>query len=178
MLRRLLDRLAGWPRADLALLGLSAALLLAAGLRAVRAADPAPGASAVPIEAPAFARIEDALPHIAPEALMAAVFTDPFRADRTAPEQRYRLSGADPPESRRSRRERTPIPGYRLRGTAILGELRLAMIDGSTARRGLHVYRLGETIDAFRLTAIAADSAVLADADTTLVLKILRPWKK
>ena len=179
MLRRLLDRLLAWPRGELALLGLTAALFLAAGARLAARADGLPATNSGSADVPIWTPVRSALPHIADEALMAAVFSDPFRPDRSAPDQHYRLAELTAARSAEAQaRVEQDIPGYRLYGTAVSEQVRLAVMGGSPGRRGMRVYQLGDTIDAFRLTSIAGDSVVLTGTDTTMVVRIQRPWMK
>lgn len=178
MLRRLLDRLAAWPLSDRILLGLVLAALAAAPLSGVALIERRGPDRAIEAEVRFLDPAPNALPYIEAEALMIAVHADPFRADRSAPAWRYRLaeSTSAPSEGPRGAAG-LPVPSCRLLGTAISEEARLAVLDGLAARRGAHVYRLGDTIEAFVLTEIAGDSIVLSGPDAVLVLKIQRPWK-
>ncbi len=178
MMRRLLDRLAGWPAADRLLLALAGVLLVGAALRAVKG----PGTAHGPELASGPVMTADAAPqapaHILPEAIVAAIHTDPFRADRSAPPERYRLAAtAERSPDENERRWRSLVPDYRLRGTAVSAGDRLALIEGSPSRRGLWVYAMGDSIDLFLLAVVAGDSAVLMGSDTTLTLKIVKAWK-
>jgi len=66
----------------------------------------------------------------------------------------------------------------RLRGTALDGDTRLALIEDPGDGRGPRVYRAGDTLGAFVVRMVSADNVLLAGADTTLVLTIERPWKR
>lgn len=178
MMRRFLDRLAGWPAADRLLLALAGVLLIGAVLRAVKG----PGTAHGPELASGPVVTADAAPqapaHILPQSIVAAIHTDPFRADRSAPPERYRLpTGDEPGAGAQQRGSRSPLPEYRLRGTAVSAGDRLALIEGSPSRRGLWVYAVGDSIDLFLLAVVAGDSAVLMGSDTTLTLKIVKAWK-
>jgi hypothetical protein len=159
------------------LLGLTAALFVATGARLAARADRLPATNSGPADVPIWAPVRSGLPHMAEAAPVAAVFSDPFRPDRSAPGQRYRLGELTATRSAEARGEQG-VPGYRLYGTAVSDQVQLAVLGGSPGRRGMHVYQLGDTIDAFRLTTIAGDSVVLTGTDTTMVVRIQRPWMK
>jgi hypothetical protein len=168
-----------WPRGELAVLGLTAALFLAAGARVASRPARLPSTNSRPADVPMWTPVRSALPHIAEDVLMTAVFMDPFRPDRSGPEERYRLAELNAAHSAEARaRFEHSIPGYRLYGTAVSEQVRLAVIDGFPGRRGMRVYQLGDTIDVFHLTTIAGDSVVLTGTDTTIVVRIQRPWMK
>lgn len=176
MLRRLLNRVLNWPRLDTALLAVGIAVLAASAARYIAPVRRA-GHATLPAPAPAATPVADALPHLPAEALMAAVIIDPFRPDRSAPGRRYRLAQSDePPLAGPQPRRDVVVPGYRVLGIAAAGEVRLALIDGSPGRKGLHIYSLGDTLDRFTLTHIAGDSVLLTSADTTVLVRIARPW--
>jgi len=178
MLRRFLGRFASWSPADLALLALAVVLIGSATVRvalAARAQTQLRDSTAS--EVPRLPSRPDVLPETPAEAVVGAVATDPFRPDRTAPPLRYR-PGYDPAESaRRGQERRSGIPQLRLRGTAVYDGGGLAVLEGVPAVRGARVYGTGDTIGDFRLTLVDGDSVVFVGADTTMVLKILRPWE-
>jgi hypothetical protein len=178
MVRRFLGKFASWSPVDLTLFALAVLLVASATVRVALAAraHTQPGDSSAS-EVPSLPPSRDVLPETPAEAVVAAVATDPFRPDRSAPPLRYR-PGSDAPESSRRRVDRRArIPDLRLRGTAVHEGGGLAVIDGIPGIRGARVYGPGDTIGDFRLELVDGDSVVFVGPDTTIVFRILRPWQ-
>ncbi len=177
LLKSQVRRLARWSWLDWAII--AAATVFVAGA-AVRGASAARGGLRLeqtePADIPVVSPLRNLLPHAAPELLMAAVVTDPFRADRTAPPTRYRLN--EPNGLATDDDDASPaIPDYALHGIAVAGGLRMALIEGSSGQPHAQVYRPGDAIDDFRVKSVSGDSVVLVRGDTTtIILKIRRPW--
>lgn len=179
MFRRLVDRLAAWPAADLGLLALTTLVLVAAAERAVRRSPSPPRGDEALAEVPNWAAVPKPLPHLSDEASLATLLNDPFRPDRKVPPARYLLvdpEKQDPPTASRGHDRR--VPDYRLKGIALAEATRLAVIEGSPARPGLHVYQLGDSIDFFLIMEITRDSVVLGAADTVIIAKMRRSWRE
>lgn len=159
-----------------ALLALIAATLVCAvaAVRAIRVAPPpAPdGAGAAPASGPAGGY--DTGARATGAAVRAAVRRDPFRPDRTAPPERYRL-----PEERTSDgRPAAPQASARalhLVGTALLADGRtlaaFRLGSGSPPR----VVRPGATIQGFKLIRVEKGRAVLSGPDSAVVLTVSSP---
>ena len=173
-------RLRTWSPVDLVLVAGAVTLAAATGSRLAAALDsraelpPLAEARRVTVHAAG-----DSAPPPAPaEHLVLTVSLAPFSPDRAPPSVRYRPDlaqngGTGSPAA--SEKER--IPAFRLRGTATDGDTRLALIEGAPTQPQPRLYRPGERLDRFVLKTVHADSAVLESADTTLVLRIVRPWQ-
>lgn len=173
-------RVRSWSPVDLALVAGAMTLAAATGSRLAVARDSrAPIPPAVEPRNPAVAFPPDAAPQPTPaEELALTVSLAPFSPDRAPPAVRYRpeLTPQGGAGSTRAREE-DRIPAFRVRGTATDGDTRLALIEGAPAEPQPRLYRPGERLDRFVLKTVHADSAVLESADTTLVLRIVRPWQ-
>jgi len=159
-----------------ALLALLAAVLVCAtaAVRAVRVAPaPAPdGTAAAPVAGPADA---GGSPAGADEAAVrAAVRRDPFRPDRTAPPERYRL-----PEERTSDgRPASPqasARAFHLVGTALLSDGRTLAAFRFGSGSPPRVVRPGATIQGFKLIRVEKGRAVLSGPDSAVVLTVSSP---
>lgn len=179
MLRLFFLRLKGWPRIDQALLTGVAVLALAATVRLSWKGRGETLSSGYLVEPSIPEHRAAALPSLPTEALVALVQAAPFRPQRTPAPERYRLAAlSESGGSRPGRTSRGPTPRYRLRGIAVLGASRLAILEGEPGQEGARVYRLNDSLDEWRVDLIAGDSIVLAGPDTAVVLKITRPWTR
>lgn len=173
-------RLRTWSPVDVVLVAGAVTLAAATGSRLAAALDSRaempPPAEARRVTVPAAG---DFAPVTTPaEQLALTVSLAPFSPDRAPPSIRYRPdlaqnagSGSPAPS------EKERIPAFRLRGTATDGDTRLALIEGAATQPQPRLYRPGERLDRFVLKTVAADSVILESEDTTLVLRILRPWQ-
>ncbi len=176
-MKQLLLRFASWPGFDWTLVAVAALLLGGALVRTASASlDVYPRMASGEGDRPPVPQLREALPQTEREVLVAAVAVDPFRPDRSAPPRRYRPGDRDLQDGF-AQRALARGATYRLLGTAVAGDLRLAIIAVSGQRSGAHSYRTGDSIGPFVMTVLAEDSVVLASADTSVVLKILRPWQ-
>lgn len=167
---RILRRWDRWSRvAAVALVG--AALL--AGWAALeawrvelpeRTADGAGPALGVPADASPGRESPDSLVRV-------AVSAGPFRPDRSAPPERYRLPG-----EREADRPEPPATDMRLVGTALLpGQPALAAFRLSAG--GSRVVRQGDEVEGYRVAAVEAGRVRLAGPDTSVVLLVAGPGK-
>lgn len=176
-MKQLLLRFASWRRFDWTLVAVAVLLLGGALVRtAFASSEVYPGVASGEGDRPQVPQLRDALPQTEREVLLAAVAVDPFRPDRSAAPRRYRPGDQDLQDGF-GQRALARRATYRLLGIAVAGDLRLAIIDASGQRPGVHSYRAGDSIGPFVLTVLAGDSVVLAGADTSVVLKIIRPWE-
>lgn len=172
-------RLVAWPAIDRVLLALAiAGGIAAAGRLAVSTARSGAKVEAVPVSVPGSIPQPRVLAQTSERDLIAAVALDPFRPDRSAPAARYVLD--EPSASTRRRRagsrDAPRIPHLRLRGIATDGRLWLAVIEGVPGTQRARAYRPGDSVHHFVLQAVDAEDAVLVGSDTSLVLRIDRPW--
>ncbi|MGD2121202.1 MAG: hypothetical protein PVJ76_05640 [Gemmatimonadota bacterium] len=117
-----------------------------------------------------------AYPQVTDGELLGAVNRDVFQPDRTPPLERYLLPGqrdAADPQSRNNRRVREP--DLRIVGTAIAGDLALAMVqpDDSIPFAVL----LGESVDGFFLAAIDEESVTLTRDGDEFVYPVVEPQR-
>jgi hypothetical protein len=141
-------------------------------------ADPALPSPSPPSKGPALTPLPAVPPHPPAEALVQARLVDPFRPDRSPPPGRYSLEARSEPDPAYRATEMAIPMELRLRGIALDGRVRLALIENHGDGRGPRVYQAGDTVGAFVLRLVAADSVVLTSSDTTLVLAIERPWQR
>ena len=175
MLRYLLPRLLR-SRAEL-VAGAAIALIVGASALRVSAADPALPSPVPPSGGQARSSLPAVPPHPPAEALVQARLADPFRPDRSPPPGRYGLETQPEAEAAYAAPGRAVAMEMQLRGTAVAGGVRLALIENPADGRGLRIYRDGDSISSFIVRLVSGDSVVLVGDDTTVVLAIERPWK-
>ena len=155
-------------------LAVSLALLAVATARAIHI-EPLPAgndAGAWPEAIPEFEPVPG-LPHAQ---YAAAVDRDPFHPERRRPATRFMLlaeAGPAPAEAQPAPPATANRPPLRLLGTTVLPDGRgLALLarDGEPPR----LLRLGESWDGMELRRVSRGSAMLASADSTLVLSLPR----
>jgi hypothetical protein len=115
-------------------------------------------------------------PQVSNGELLQAVNGDLFQPDRTPPMERYLLPSereASAPVSRNNRRRSEP--DLRIVGTAIAGDLALAMVqpDDSIPFAVL----LGETVDGFMLAAIDEESVTLTRDGDEFIYPVREPQR-
>jgi hypothetical protein len=115
-------------------------------------------------------------PRITEGELLEAVNRDLFQPDRSPPPQRYQLplqGLGTPTVEEEARRSRGRGPELRLVGTAIMGDMAVALVqvDDSIPL----AIQLGESIEGFTLAALDQETAVLVGENETLTLPVVAP---
>jgi hypothetical protein len=145
--------------------------LLVFGAALTRALGLAPG-RADTFEQPAVAaaaHIEQPAP-LSADALLLAVDNDPFQPDRQRPPGRYRLPGDVDPPPPPPPPAAPPPPAFRLVGTAVAADGGLALIQ--LADEPARLLASGEWLAGYRLGEITPQSAVMANDERALTLRL------
>jgi hypothetical protein len=105
--------------------------------------------------------------------ILEAVNQDLFQPDRTPPLERYRLPSEReaPAQNRDSRRRREP--NLRIVGTAIAGDLALALVQPEDSIP--FTVLLGETVDGYLLAAIAEEAVTLTRDGDEFIYPVVEP---
>jgi hypothetical protein len=113
-------------------------------------------------------------PEVSHEEILAAVNQDLFQPDRTPPLERYLLPGQRPASEQSSgREERIRWPDLRVVGTAISGDLALAMVqpDDSLPFAVLE----GETVEGYTVAVVSEEFVTLAMGDAQFTYPVTEP---
>lgn len=113
-------------------------------------------------------------PKVTETEILGAVNQDLFQPDRTPPLNPYLLPSERPEprqESGNNRRQRQP--DLRLVGTAIAGDLALALIQTEDSLPV--VFMLGETVEGYTLAMVTEDNITLARDETEFTYPVVEP---
>jgi len=109
--------------------------------------------------------------------LLAAVGKAPFRTDRQMPSARYQL-----PAERRAAMAAANRPAPRAARLTLVGTVQ---VPGGTSLAALQLpggnprlYRVGQTVEGFRLVKVEAGAATLVGPDTSIVLPLAKPGQR
>jgi hypothetical protein len=106
-------------------------------------------------------------------ALDSAIARDPFRSDRRAPAEPYRIGGGG--RGTGARRELKPVPPFRLLGTvAGAGAFAIISLPGLPPQN----LSVGQEVEGFRLTRVEPGAATLMRADTSVTLRLEAPGER